>query len=116
MSALAATRLNRMGRCESDLARNGIDLLGAGERAMRLLVRRHLDYFQLMLGYDAGPREVIALAKRLSSERNGGAQIKGDIVNVPNAVHLSLISRPSRAFGAFARVGVSSCGSCRGGS
>jgi len=113
MSALAATRLNRMGRCESDLARNGIDLLGAGERAMRLLVRRHLDYFQLMLGYDAGPREVIALAKGLSSERNGGAQIKGDI---QNAVHLSLISRPSRAFGAFARVGVSSCGSCRGGS
>ena len=73
MSALAATRLDRMGHCETDLARNGIDLLGAGERAMRLLVRRHLDYFQLMLGYDARPGEVVALARLLGTMRNGAA-------------------------------------------
>ena len=72
MSAVAAVHLDRMGRCETDLARNGIDLLGAGERAMRLLIRRHLDYFQLMLGYDAGPGEVVALAKRLKSARSRG--------------------------------------------
>jgi hypothetical protein len=74
MSSSAETSLKRMGRCVSDLASNGIDLAGAGERAMRRLVRRHLDYFQLMLGYDAGPREVIALAKRLRSGRNSGCR------------------------------------------
>jgi hypothetical protein len=52
-----------------DLAANGIELAGARAGAMRLLVRRHLDYFQLMLGYDAGPREIMALAKRLRSLR-----------------------------------------------
>jgi hypothetical protein len=69
MSPSAERSLKRMGQCESDLARNGIDLTGTGVRAMRLLVRRHLEYFQLMLGYDASPREVIALATCL---RDGG--------------------------------------------
>ena len=72
MAPSAETSLKRMGRCVSDLARNGIDLAGTGRRAMRLLVRRHLDYFQLMLGYDAGPREVVALVDRLRSLPDGG--------------------------------------------
>lgn len=76
MSLSAKTRLERMGRCESDLARNGVDLLGAGERAMRLLVRRHLDYFQLMLGFDADAREIIALAKRLRRLRDDGRRAR----------------------------------------
>lgn len=58
-----------MGRCDADLARNGIDLLGAGDRETGVLVRRHLDYFQLMLGYDAGPREVLSLVRRLRGGR-----------------------------------------------
>ena len=74
MSPSAETSLKRMGRCESDLARNGIDLAGSGERAIAMLVRRHLDYFQLMLGYDAGPREVVALAKRLRGLRKRGGR------------------------------------------
>ena len=79
MSPSAEMSLKRMGRCESDLARNGIDLAGSGERAVGRLVRRHLDYFQLMLGYDAGPREVIALAKRLKGLRNGGGRRRGRV-------------------------------------
>ena len=71
MSPLTETGLVRMRQCQSDLALNGIDLAGAGERAVRLLVRRHLDYFQLMLGYDAGPREIVALAERLRGRRKG---------------------------------------------
>ena len=69
MPSSAATSLQRMRRCQSDLAANGIHLAGRGDRTMRLLVRRHLDYFQLMLGYDARPREVVALAQRLKDPR-----------------------------------------------
>jgi len=69
MRSSAATSLQRMRRCQSDLAANGIRLAGTGDRTMRLLVRRHLDYFQLMLGYDARPREVVALAQRLKDMR-----------------------------------------------
>ena len=71
MPASAATSLERMRRCQSDLAANGIDLARIGARAMRVLVQQHLDYFQLMLGYDAAPREVIALAQRLKDPRVG---------------------------------------------
>ena len=70
MASSAATSLRRMRRCQSDLAANGIDLAGTGERTMRVLVRRHLEYFQLMLGFDAGPREVVALARRMTDPRN----------------------------------------------
>ena len=69
MPSSAATSLQRMRRCQSDLAANGIDLAGRGERTMRLLVRKHLEYFQLMLGYDARPGEVVALARRLKDLR-----------------------------------------------
>lgn len=72
MPSSAAASLQRMRRCQSDLAANGIDLAGKGERTMRVLVRRHLDYFQLMLGYDAGPREIVALARRLGEPHGGG--------------------------------------------
>ena len=72
MSPRTETGLVRMRQCQSDLALNGIDLAGAGKQAVRLLVRRHLDYFQLMLGYDAGPREIVALVERLSRRRQRG--------------------------------------------
>ena len=72
MTPTLETRIKRMLECESDLAANGIHLARSGKRAMRLLVRIHLDYFQLMLGYDAAPREVIALAQRLKERHGGG--------------------------------------------
>jgi len=50
--------------CRSDLLANGIDLAGAGHESLRRLVRLHLDYFQLMLGYDAAPAEIVALFER----------------------------------------------------
>lgn len=53
MSTPAAMNLHRMRQCERDLKRNGIDIAKTGARVLRLLVQRHLDYFQLMLGYDA---------------------------------------------------------------
>ena len=69
LSTAAVRILRRMRLCERDLKSNGIDLAATDGRAMRLLVRRHLDYFQLMLGYDAAPREVIALVNRLRGRR-----------------------------------------------
>ena len=69
MWSSAETSLRRMRQCQADLAENGIDLVGTGERTMRLLARQHLDYFQLMLGYDARLREVVALALRLKEPR-----------------------------------------------
>ena len=78
MSPSIETTLQRMGRCEADLAANGIELTSARGGAMRLLVRQHLDYFQLMLGYDAGPREIMALAKRLKSPRGQSSISRGE--------------------------------------
>ena len=54
-----------MGMCQTDLADNGIDLARTDEDGLRRIVGRHLDYFQMMLGYDARPAEVLTLCKRL---------------------------------------------------
>ena len=58
------TRLTRMAACRSDLSDNGIDADTLGDRALAAMARRNLEYFQAMLGYDAGLREVIALMAR----------------------------------------------------
>ena len=49
--------------CVSDLRDNGIDLTHANERQVRRVVREHIDYFQLMLGYDSDPAEIVELVK-----------------------------------------------------
>jgi hypothetical protein len=58
------TRLVRMSACRSDLADNGIDPDALGPRALCDLARRNLEYFQVMLGYEAGLREVVDLIDR----------------------------------------------------
>ena len=58
------TQLNRMSACRSDLKDNGINPDTLGPRALCDLTRRNLEYFQSMLGYDAGLREVVALFDR----------------------------------------------------
>jgi hypothetical protein len=63
------TRLSRMDACRSDLSDNGIDPDFSGYRARCDFARRNLEYFQFMLGYDAGLREVVGLL-----ERTGGAE------------------------------------------
>ena len=55
------TQLNRMTACLSDLTENGINPDALGPRALCDLARRNLEYFQTMLGYEAGLREVVAL-------------------------------------------------------
>jgi hypothetical protein len=55
------TKLSRISACRSDLTDNGIDPDALGPRALCDLTRRNLEYFQSMLGYDAGLREVIDL-------------------------------------------------------
>ena len=45
----------------ADLAHHGINLTDARGVALRRLVRVHLEYFQLMLGYDARPAEIVEL-------------------------------------------------------
>jgi len=67
-----ATRLTRLAVCRSDLLENGIDLARADLRTLSQLVRRHLDYLQLMLGWDAGVREIVELVG--GSNGLGGAR------------------------------------------
>ena len=55
------TKLNRMCACRSDLTDNGINPDALGPRALCDLARRNLGYFQSVLGYEAGLREVVAL-------------------------------------------------------
>ena len=54
-----------MRACRSDLLANDIALDEADHQGLGELSRRHLDYFQLMLGYDAAPGELVSLAKRI---------------------------------------------------
>jgi hypothetical protein len=49
--------------CIADLSENGINLIGADDRKVARVVREHLEYFQLMLGYDSDAREVLELIK-----------------------------------------------------
>jgi hypothetical protein len=60
------TRLDRIGTCISDLSENGIQLSGADDRQLGRLVSEHLEYFQLMLGYDSDAGEVLELLKKRS--------------------------------------------------
>ena len=57
-------QLARISACRSDLIDNGIDPDALGPRALCELARRNLDYFQAVLGYDAGLREVVELIGR----------------------------------------------------
>ena len=54
-------RLRRVRACRADMSDNGIDLTGRTYRELCKVVRRHLGYFQMMLGYEADLREVVAL-------------------------------------------------------
>lgn len=58
-----ALRLDRISTCVSDLCANGIDLDRADDLRLGQLVREHIEYFQLMLGYDSDPTEVLELLK-----------------------------------------------------
>lgn len=57
-------RIARISACRSDLTDNGIDADALGPRALCDLARRNLAYFQAMLGYEAGLREVVELIDR----------------------------------------------------
>lgn len=53
----------RIATCVSDLSENGINVASADDRQLGRLVREHLEYFQLMLGYDSDPAEILELLK-----------------------------------------------------
>ena len=56
-------QLERVRECVADLAINGIDLFAADDEEIREVVYDNLDYFQLMLGCEAEPAEVITLLR-----------------------------------------------------
>ena len=58
-----AIRLDRIRACVCDLCDNGIDIEHADDRGLDRVVHEHIDYFQLMLGYDTDPGEVLQLLK-----------------------------------------------------
>lgn len=66
-----ATRLNRIASCISDLSQNGINLLEADETQRDRMVREHIEYFQLMLGYDSDASEILSLLKARAAEGAG---------------------------------------------
>ena len=73
MAPSQKTRLTRISACRSDLSDNGIDPDALGYRAVCDLARRNLEYFQSMLGYEAGLREVVELLGRTRE----GARTRG---------------------------------------
>ncbi|HZN66961.1 MAG TPA: hypothetical protein VFB66_16845 [Tepidisphaeraceae bacterium] len=58
-----------MAACRSDLFDNGIDPDFSGYRARCDFARRNLEYFQFMLGYDAGLREIVRLLERSRAQK-----------------------------------------------
>jgi len=56
-------RLTRINSCISDLSENGIFLTDVDDQRLHRLVERHVDYFQMMLGYDSEPEEIVELVK-----------------------------------------------------
>lgn len=58
--------LERIRSCISDLSQNGINVAAVDDRHRARLVKEHLEYFQLMLGYDSDPAEILALLKQQS--------------------------------------------------
>jgi hypothetical protein len=66
MIPTSKTCIERIESCITDLSENGINLVGADDRKLAHVVREHLEYFQLMLGYDSDPKEVLNLLKRNS--------------------------------------------------
>ncbi len=57
------SRRSRIDTCISDLSENGINVMDTDERHLGAFVRENIDYFQLMLGYDSDPSEVLQLIK-----------------------------------------------------
>lgn len=57
------TCVDRIDACICDLSNNGIDLHNADDQRLAGAVAEHLEYFQLMLGYDSDPAEVLRLLK-----------------------------------------------------
>lgn len=57
------SRRSRIETCISDLSENGINVRQSDARRLGAFVRENLDYFQLMLGYDIDPAEVLKLIR-----------------------------------------------------
>ena len=66
------TKLLRASACRSDLLANGIDLDTLDPSVAAGFVRLNLDYFQCMLGYDAGVPEVVSLLRRSRTNAQPG--------------------------------------------
>ena len=63
-------RLSRIGDCITDLSENGIEVSSADDLGLNRVIRDHLEYFQLMLGYDSDPEEVLLLIKQQRRQNN----------------------------------------------
>ena len=72
-----SSRVARMRACRADLTINGLDPDAMGLRALRDLARRNLEYFQAMLGYDAGVREVVELIERARDRARPAREMVG---------------------------------------
>ena len=60
---------SRIDACIVDLSSNGVGIVGVSSQQLAKVVRNHLDYFQLMLGYDCDPRQVLLMLKHRCQER-----------------------------------------------
>lgn len=69
MMPTARLQRTRIATCIADLSENGINLSAADDRRLRQVVREHLEYFQLMLGYDSDAGEVLRLIRDRKGEK-----------------------------------------------
>ena len=72
MTPSIESRLAGIRSCVTDLSANGIDVAAADDRSVRRVVREHLDYFQLMLGYEPAADDIVELINRVRREKGGG--------------------------------------------
>ena len=68
MMPTARLQRTRIATCLADLSDNGINLAAADDRELRRVVRKHLEYFQLMLGFDSDAAEVLQLIRDRKGE------------------------------------------------
>ena len=66
-------RKQRIDDCICDLSTNGIQIKGASDYQLTDVVRHHLDYFQLMLGYDVSPKQVLSMLRRSQKQETADA-------------------------------------------
>lgn len=90
MKNLTPARLGKISACRSDLLANDIDVTALDATQVAGLVGAHLEYFQMMLGDDSTPGQILSLIRHeLADNAADGAAGTGQRRSV-SAAHAAL--------------------------